>query len=146
MFDDDMVGVVGREVVDDLGLPTAFEDVFAPAVELVVVVGVVELVGWVHVASINNGGVGVVGPIDEIGDGSDCLLAAGGVQRAIRMTEAVLHVDDDNRGRGWIVRHSDNEGSHPLNPSGGRFGVAVLGRGSSDSQGLPVVDNQVTGR
>jgi len=49
--------------------------VFAPAVELVVVVGVLELVGRVDVAGEDDARAGLAGPVDEPGDRLDGRLA-----------------------------------------------------------------------
>ncbi len=78
--------------------PTSLEDVFAPLLELVVVVGVLELLGRVDVAGVDNGCAGVGCLRDQLTDWLDDVFAARRVQRPVRMTEAVLHVDNDDCG------------------------------------------------
>ena len=48
----------------------------------------------------------VTGPLDQSGDRFDHRLAPRGVQRPVRMGEAVLHVDDDQCGGIGIERHT----------------------------------------
>jgi len=79
--------------------------VFAPPLELVVVVGVVELLRRVDVSGVDDARAGLAGPVDERRDRLDCRRARLGVEAPVGVTEAVLHVDDDNRGLGRIVRH-----------------------------------------
>ena len=93
-----------RQVAVELGVPRALDDVLAPALELVVVVGVLELLGRVDVAGVDDARARVAGPVDEFGDWLDGVLAPGGVQRAVRVAEAVLHVDDDDRGAVGVER------------------------------------------
>jgi len=86
--------------------PTTLDDVFSPPVELVVVVGVVELLGRVHVPGVHDTRAGVAGVVDEGRHRLDRRLARlGGVEAPVGVTEPVLHVDDDHRGLGRVVRH-----------------------------------------
>ena len=106
VFLDDVVRLADLEFVDDLGVPRPLEDVFAPLVELVVVVGVRELFGRVDVAGVDHLHVGLAGPGDEVGDRFDDGLAAGRVQRAVGVTEAVLHVHDHDCRAVWLEVHT----------------------------------------
>ena len=54
VFDDDVIAILDGEFVDDFGLPRPFQNVFAPAVELVLVVGVIELLGWVDIPRVDH--------------------------------------------------------------------------------------------
>jgi hypothetical protein len=78
--------------------------VFAPPLELVVVVRVVELLGRVDVAGVDDAGVGVARAFYEVGHGVDTRLARGGVQASLGMTEPVLDVDDDDCGPVGVER------------------------------------------
>lgn len=80
VFLDDVVRVLDGQFLDDFGLPGPLEDVFAPLVELVVVVGVLELLGWMDVPRVDDRRTTLVGPLDEVRDRPDGLLAAGRVQ------------------------------------------------------------------
>ncbi len=106
VFLDHVIVLTDIKFVDDLGLPRSLEYVLAPAVELVVIVGVLELLGRVYVPRVDHLYARITGPIDERRYRIDRCLASGSVQAPVRMTEAVLHVDDDDRGAGWVDVHT----------------------------------------
>ena len=109
---DDVVVRPGVELVDEFGLPGPLEDVFGPAVELVVVVGVRELLGRMDVPREDDARASVPGAVDEVGAGFDGVLAAWRVEASVRMTESVLHVDDEYcGGRGVERGHTPHSGT-----------------------------------
>ncbi len=115
------VVVPGVEFRDQFGLPGAFEDVFAPAVELVVVVGVLELLGRVDVAGEDDARAGAAGAVDEPRDGLDGRLAVRCVEAPVGVTEAVLHVDDHEGRLLWVQLHGPAFVRDPYERSGVRL-------------------------
>jgi hypothetical protein len=97
---DDVVRLADVQVVVQFGVPGALDDVLAPARELVVVVGVLELLGRVDVPRVDDARTGVPGPRDEARDGVEGVLAGRRVEAPFRVAEAVLHVHDDDGGAG----------------------------------------------
>jgi hypothetical protein len=95
VFHDDEVLVSDVEGGNEFGVPRPLDDVFAPAVELVVVVGVVELLGRVDVAGVDDAGTCLPGAGDEVGHRFDGVTTRRRVEAPVGVTEAVLHVDHD---------------------------------------------------
>jgi len=78
----------------------------SPAVELVVVVGVVELFRGVDVASVHDPGARLARVGDQRRHRVDDRLARRRVETPVGVTEAVLHIDDDHCGVVGIVWHN----------------------------------------
>jgi hypothetical protein len=127
VFHDDEVVVFGVEFRDEFGVPRVLDDVFAPAVELVVVVVALELFGRVDVSGEDDRGAGFAGSLDHLGTRLDCRLAVRRVQRAVWVAEPVLHVHDDDGGAVWIQLHIGDFGQKAQNrySGGGCGGVDV---------------------